>query len=82
MDEDVTIANRQDLVVRPSLSSGRRLRPLKRLSFVWNAQNASTRNNWLLSDASTSSWEDKRRHVDRLSNSKHVRLLLLMVISE
>ncbi|KIH67024.1 hypothetical protein ANCDUO_02648, partial [Ancylostoma duodenale] len=68
-DEDVTIVSKQDLVVKPSPSSERRPRPLRRLCFVWSAQNASTRSSCPSSGASTSSWEDRRRHVARSSNS-------------
>merc|ERR1712154_474989 len=57
----VTTENRVDMVDSLSLCLGKRLKPQERLCCVWNAQNASTENNCLLRDASTSNWVVTRR---------------------
>uniref|UniRef100_A0A7I4Y8W9 Alpha/beta-Hydrolases superfamily protein n=1 Tax=Haemonchus contortus TaxID=6289 RepID=A0A7I4Y8W9_HAECO len=76
--DDVTIVNRLGSVGKPSPSSGRRPRPQRRLCFVWNAPSASIRSSCPSSDASTLSWEDKRRLVVKLSNSKQAPFIVVV----
>merc|ERR1712178_368878 len=61
----VMIVNNQDTVDRPSLCFTRRLKPQRRLYFVWNAPSASTGSRCPSSDASTSNWVVTRSARDK-----------------
>merc|ERR1712212_173723 len=64
-DVGVTTGNRLDMVVRPSPSSERRLRPPRRLYSRWNATSAESSPSFPSRDASTLSSEETRRGRDR-----------------
>merc|ERR1711964_432590 len=55
-ENDVTIVNKEDMVVRLSLFSTKRRRLQKKLPSEWNALNANSVNNYPLNVVNTLSW--------------------------